>query len=131
MDKINECIKVVRQYMKEKYKSFPYDYCHETSILFKYLLDELEINCEVIEGKWNDFDHFWNKVNGTIIDLTIDQFDKVKYGFVNQEYYKKWYYERGKCDLSWIDDIQNEEDDEYRDGLKQSAKECFKKLMCN
>jgi len=114
--------------MKEKYKTFPYDYCHETSILFKYLLDELEINCEVYEGKWHGFDHFWNKVDCGVIDLTIDQFDHINYGFINQEYYKEWYYERGLCDLSWIDNIRDEEDNKYRNKIKQSMKECLQRL---
>lgn len=56
-------------------------------ILFRLIRDkEPSWDNKVVRSYYNGNGHFWNVINGVIVDTTIDQFGKIKPGVVN----KKW-----------------------------------------
>lgn len=125
----NFVIDIVRQIMKEKYNNFPYDCCHESSIIFTKVLKHLGIQSDIYYGKYKGIYHFWNKVNDNVIDLTLDQFDNF-YGLINNNYYKKWY--DGEIEnIEWLED-PNEiklNEDGYIQDINNTVKLCLKKLL--
>lgn len=64
------------------------DWCELGTMLLFRLIRDKEPNWEnkVVRGYYKDNGHFWNVVNGMIVDTTVDQFGKIKPGVVN----KKW-----------------------------------------
>jgi len=50
----------------------------------KYI-PEIKFN-EVYKGKFKNEGHFWNVIDGVIVDLTIEQFGKYKSGIINKKF---------------------------------------------
>ncbi|MDD4779141.1 MAG: hypothetical protein PHT02_00860 [Tissierellia bacterium] len=127
-NKIFCIINMVRNILKEKYSDFPMSCCHEASIIFKNVLDEFKIKSEIYEGCFEHCEHYWNKINDKIVDLTIDQFGDYEYGFVNQSYYNK--YKGHIYDMSWFyneEEIEDEEDG-YIEDINKTIKNCIRKI---
>jgi hypothetical protein len=116
-------IETIRKVIKEKDSDFPYDCCHHASVVFYKILEYIGIKSSVIYGYWHGFDHFWNKINDDIIDITLDQFDNF-YGVVSKEYYKEWYQIKNEENLDYLNDINDDDGiiEDYNDSIKKCLK---------
>lgn len=63
------------------------DWCElGTMLLFRLIRDkEPTWDNKVVRGYYNGNGHFWNVMNGVIVDTTIDQFGRIKPGVVNKK----------------------------------------------
>lgn len=74
------------------------DWCELGSMLmYRFVKENLpQLNIKIIEGTFKDEGHFWNEINGIIVDTTIDQFGKYKSGVVNKKFIKNYKTKREK-----------------------------------
>lgn len=88
---LNYCVLEIRRAMNEAIQEINDDYtdwCElGTMVLFRLIQDiDPTASNVVARGKYKEDGHFWNIINGKIVDTTIDQFGKIKPGVIN----KKW-----------------------------------------
>lgn len=58
-----------------------------TMLLYRVIGDKYpEFKNEVFEGSFKNEGHFWNVINGVVVDTTIDQFGRYKVGIVNKKH---------------------------------------------
>ena len=79
------------------------DWCELGTMLMYRLIKEKFPNADnkAVLGFYNGNGHFWNEINGVIVDTTVDQFGKIKVGVVNKKWlknykikeYKRWHEE--------------------------------------
>lgn len=88
---LNHYVFEVRRAMNEAIQEIKGDYtdwCElGTMVLFR-LLQHIDptANNTVARGKYKESGHFWNVINGKIVDTTIDQFGKIKPGVINDKW---------------------------------------------
>lgn len=90
---LEQHIEIIRKVMNDGY-NFPVDCCEKTSWFTGYVLKHLGYDVKVIKGDFkavNGEHHFYNTVNGAVVDITVDQFGKFKYGIINEKLYSQKY----------------------------------------
>lgn len=99
---------IVREAVSEcNYLEYDFtDWCEGSSLLLWYLVKE-KYNITgkdnyVASGTFKDKGHFWNVINGVLIDTTVDQFAKVKTGIVSSKTSKNY-----KQKATILDDIED------------------------
>lgn len=127
---ISYYIEIIRKHMFNKYKTFPIEHCHETSIIFKLVLEKLNIKSQIFRCSWNNIDHFINKLNDIIIYLTLDQFEACckKCGVIDTSYYLTNYNIYEEYNIDWIHDIENAEDLNYFENINSSVTTILKEI---
>lgn len=88
---LNCYVKSIRMTMNEIIKEINGDFtgwCElGTMLLFRLVRDiEPTWDNKVARGYYKDEGHFWNIINGVIVDTTVDQFGNIKPGIVNKRY---------------------------------------------
>lgn len=72
------------------------DWCELGTMLMYRLVKENhpEFKNEIALGKYKNNNHFWNIINDTIVDTTIDQFGRIKVGVINSKWLKNYTIEK-------------------------------------
>lgn len=68
------------------------DWCElGTMLMFRLVRDTIPtLKNEVAVGWYKGSGHFWNIIDGEIIDTTVDQFGKIKPGVINKKWIKNY-----------------------------------------
>lgn len=62
-----------------------------TMLLFKVIESKFpDLSNEVAEGTFKGNGHFWNIIDGIVVDTTIDQFGRYKPGIINKRHFKNY-----------------------------------------
>lgn len=62
-----------------------------TMLLFRVIKEEYpELSNEAMVGTFNCKGHFWNVIEGIIVDTTIDQFGEYEPGVIDKKYIKNY-----------------------------------------
>lgn len=82
------------------------DWCEGSSLLMWYLVKE-KYNITgkdnyVASGKFKGHGHFWNVINGVIVDTTVDQFARIKTGIISSKTVKNY-----KQKATILDDVED------------------------
>lgn len=116
--KINIINEAIRKTMNDTITEINGDFtgwCELGSMLmFRYIKENFpNLNVKIIEGTFKNEGHFWNEINGLIVDTTIDQFGKYKSGVVNKKFLnnynpiKEKIYKDKEDFNNFIDDVYN------------------------
>lgn len=63
-------------------------WCELASMLMFRLIDETEpsLSNVVVRGFYKSEGHFWNLIDDKIVDVTVDQFGKIRIGVINNKW---------------------------------------------
>ena len=87
-----ETIRKTMNYIIEEINGDFTDWCElGTMLLFRLIRDrEPSWDNKVARGYYKNDGHFWNVINGVVVDTTVDQFGGIKPGVINKKWLKNY-----------------------------------------
>lgn len=99
---------IIRTVLKQELDGFPMSCCYESSLIAEKVFKKLGYNISTFEGTLCGAEHYWNEIDGQIIDFTSDQFEE-PWGIIKD---KKNYKNAEKYSIKEQLEIFEEENDE-------------------
>ena len=117
-DLLFEIYIIVRNYLERTYKNFPTSCCFESSLVLESVLNHFGYSCVTMSGKLLGAEHYWNIVEGTLLDITSNQFGEPCGLISNSSKYSEGSVYSIQEEISCFDE-EDEEDEELFE-LKQA-----------
>lgn len=126
------CI-IVRNCLERTYQNFPVSCCFESSLVLESVLNHFGYSCVTINGKILGAEHYWNIVEGTLLDITSNQFGE-PCGLINDSAkYSEGSVYSIQEEISCFDE-EDEEDEELLElkqaklSIEQISKSCIRTI---